>query len=72
VATGGVVGLLGEVTPTVVATEVGTWETAAMTEPGAGVIVSTSEVPLDGLTWLRITMRAPTKMMARTIRPRAT
>ncbi len=71
VAVGGVIGESGEVTPTAEAMETGTWLTEVISEAGAGVIVSTSELPFAWLSWLRTTMRAPTRMMARTMTPRA-
>ena len=46
VAVGGVIGASGEVTPTAEEMEAGTWPTEVINEAGAGVIVSTSEVPL--------------------------
>ena len=70
-AVGAVVGALGEVTPTAAATEAGTWLTEVISEDGAGVMVSTSEVPVPWFSWWRITTRAASRMTAITMSPRA-
>jgi hypothetical protein len=71
VAVGGEVGELGEVTPTAEAMETGTWLTEVMIDAGAGATVSTSEVPLPWFSWWRTTTRAPSRMTAMTMSPRA-
>ncbi len=70
-AVGDVIGLLGEDTPTALLTVAGMWASEVSSEVGAGVMVSTSDVASVWSAW-RITMSAPTRMMAITMSPRAT